>query len=65
MEEMCLEEAIEIIENDLDMYINDLMDIYRQSKVKPFEKAIKRVLSELDKRIPIEKIEHDVKKVGD
>lgn len=41
---MEIEEAIEIVENDLDMFINDLLDNYRQSKVKPFEKAVIKLL---------------------
>ena len=42
MEEMSLEEAIDIIEDNLDEYIHELSDIYRYSHIKPFE---------LDKRI--------------
>ncbi len=46
---MEVDEAIEIIEDNLDMFINDLLDIYRQSTVKPFEKAILTLINHYKK----------------
>lgn len=61
MEEMSLEEAIDIIEDNLDEYINQLLDIYRYSHIKPFEMAIKKIIEELDRRIKPKVIEDKIK----
>jgi len=40
-----MEEDIEIIEDNIDMFMDTLYECYRQSKVKPFEKAIKNLIA--------------------
>lgn len=40
-----MEEDIEIIEDNIEMFIDTLYECYRQSAVKPFEKAIENLIA--------------------
>ena len=51
-----MEEDIKIIEDNIDMFIDTLYECYRQSAVKPFEKAIKNLLAKYKKLKEVEEV---------
>ena len=60
-----MEEDIEILEDNKDMFIDTLYECYRQSAVKPFEKAIENLINrikeleeEVERRIEKEALDY-------